>query len=138
MHQANISWRDNQLISQDFNDVYYSSAGGRAEKEYVFLKQNDLPQRWQQATRFVIGETGFGCGLNFLVTAAAWLKHTQADACLYYFSVEKFPLSKADLQRVLAEWPELSDLVEVFCMPGQNRYLVFTPLNSSINALSYV
>ena len=110
MQQANISWSENQPASQEFNDVYYSTEGGRAEKEYVFLQHNGLPQRWLSSQRFVIGETGFGTGLSFLVTADIWLKTSQPQACLYYFSVEKYPLCKSDLGRVLSAWPEYSEL----------------------------
>jgi tRNA 5-methylaminomethyl-2-thiouridine biosynthesis bifunctional protein len=110
MQRAHITWQDNQPTSQDYTDVYYSAAGGRAEKEYVFLKHNQLPQRWKNSSRFVIGETGFGTGLSFLVTADAWLASSLPDACLYYFSVEKHPLSRSDLQRAINCWPEYSEL----------------------------
>ena len=105
MQHARILWRDQQPYSQDFNDIYYSTAGGPAESEYVFLKHNHLPQRWQHAKRFIIGETGFGTGLNFLVTVDHWLRTSRADACLVYFSVENFPLCKTDLARLWSTWP---------------------------------
>ena len=47
-------------------------ASGLAETEHVFLAQNDLPRRFaamQPDECLVIGETGFGTGLNFL---CAW------------------------------------------------------------------
>jgi tRNA 5-methylaminomethyl-2-thiouridine biosynthesis bifunctional protein len=116
MQHAKISWQDSQPYSEDFSDIYFSRVGGRAESEYVFLKNNDLPQRWLQADRFVIGETGFGTGLNFLVTADAWLKSSKPDATLYYFSAEKYPFHKNDLQKATAAWPEFSSLAnELLC-----------------------
>lgn len=111
MRQARISWRDNQPYSEDFDDVYFSRDGGRAETEHVYLRNNDLPQRWLGNKRFVIGETGFGTGLNFLTTADAWLKTGRRDACLYYFSAEKYPLSRSDLEKAGLAWPEYSSLV---------------------------
>ena len=58
-------------VSNQFDDVYFSNVNGLEETRYVFLQQNNLPQRWQDydQRRFVIGETGFGTGLNFL---AVW------------------------------------------------------------------
>ncbi|MDD2743307.1 MAG: bifunctional tRNA (5-methylaminomethyl-2-thiouridine)(34)-methyltransferase MnmD/FAD-dependent 5-carboxymethylaminomethyl-2-thiouridine(34) oxidoreductase MnmC, partial [Rhodocyclaceae bacterium] len=55
--------------SPSFDDVYHSAYGGPAQARHVFLEGNQLPQRWQGKDRFVILETGFGFGLNFL---AVW------------------------------------------------------------------
>lgn len=110
MQYAKICWHDDQPHNEDFNDIYFAREGGRAESEYVFLQKNDLPRRWLQQDRFVIGETGFGTGLNFLVTVDAWLKTARPDATLYYFSAEKFPLQQSDLQTTMSAWPELSSL----------------------------
>ena len=57
--------------------------------------------------RLVIGETGFGTGLNFLCAWQLFEQHAAAGARLHFVSVEKYPLSPADLQRALALWPEL-------------------------------
>ena len=63
-------------VSDQFDDVYFSNVNGLEETRYVFLKQNHLPERWQEfdQRRFVIGETGFGTGLNFL---AVWQWFTE-------------------------------------------------------------
>jgi len=112
MKQAQLNWRDGEPVSSVFDDVYFSSAGGMAETEHVFLQANDLPARWRQAQAFVIGETGFGSGLNFLTTVHHWLQHSPADACLYYYAVEKYPLSADDLQRALQPYAELSGYLD--------------------------
>jgi len=39
---------------------------------HVFLRGNDLPARWQGRERFVVLETGFGLGNNFLAAWQAW------------------------------------------------------------------
>lgn len=121
-------------VASDFDDVYFSNDGGMAETDYVFLQQNGLPQRWQHhgASAFHIIETGFGTGANFLLT---WLRFRQfrqafpAAKCqrLYFSSVEKFPLSHADLSRALAVHSELSELCQLLldayplCVPGCHR-----------------
>lgn len=62
--------------------------------------------------RLIIGETGFGTGLNFLCAWQLFEQHAVAGARLHFVSVEKYPLSHADLQRALALWPELKPLAD--------------------------
>lgn len=96
--------------SSQFDDVYHSVHGGLAQARHVFIAGNDLPQRWQKRDRFVILETGFGLGLNFLATWQAWRDDRQACRRLHFISVEKHPFSAADLAQAQAAWPELADL----------------------------
>jgi tRNA 5-methylaminomethyl-2-thiouridine biosynthesis bifunctional protein len=117
MKYAEIQWQHGQPFSADFDDVYFSREGGLEETEYVFLQKNDLLERWHGPTslaQFVVAETGFGTGLNFLTTVHHWLQQADArshtGACLHYLSIEKFPLSKLDLEKALACWPELDDV----------------------------
>jgi len=110
MKYADIEWQQGQPFSNEFEDIYFSREGGLEETDYVFLQQNHLPDRWlspEPVEQFVIAETGFGTGLNFLTTAQHWLQKTNKKACLHYLSIEKFPLSKTDLEQALACWPEL-------------------------------
>ena len=107
MKYAHIEWNNGQPFNADYGDVYFSSDGGVAETEYVFLQQNNLAARWQSTQRFIIGETGFGTGLNFIVTLKHWLSSAPDSARLHFFSVEQHPLSPPDLQRVAAMQPAL-------------------------------
>ena len=75
----------------------------------MFLAGNELPARWRGAEGFVILETGFGLGLNFLVTWQAW-RNSQAGGRLHFVSVEKHPFRRDDLAALLAPWPELAPL----------------------------
>ena len=113
---ADIEWRDDgQPLSRAFDDIYFSSASGLEESRYVFLQQNDLPERWAQLpddTTFTIGETGFGTGLNFLAAWALWQQTAPPNARLHFISVEKYPLHPQDLARALALWPQLQPLAE--------------------------
>jgi len=111
MKKADIDWQQGAPQSREFDDCYFSSEGGIEETEYVFLQQNELPERWKDTKAFVVAETGFGTGLNFLVTANAFLSTSDKNSKLYYYSVEKFPLSKSDLSKALNKWPSLSQLV---------------------------
>ncbi|MCB9965228.1 MAG: tRNA (5-methylaminomethyl-2-thiouridine)(34)-methyltransferase MnmD [Rhodospirillales bacterium] len=83
--------------SKLFDDIYFSPADGRAETEHVFLKGNNLPDRFSEQDTFTICETGFGTGLNFLM---AWKSFTGHH--LHFISFEKYPLSRAEISRYLA------------------------------------
>ncbi|MFP6861517.1 bifunctional tRNA (5-methylaminomethyl-2-thiouridine)(34)-methyltransferase MnmD/FAD-dependent 5-carboxymethylaminomethyl-2-thiouridine(34) oxidoreductase MnmC [Pseudomonas sp.] len=133
-HQARLEWDEQgQPLSSQFADVYFSNENALAETRYVFLANNLLPERFAALTadqQLVIGETGFGTGLNFLCAWQLFEQHAVASARLHFVSVEKFPLNKADLQRALALWPELEAYAEqllaqyVALHPGFQR-LVF-------------
>ncbi len=86
---------DGTLYSSRFDDVYASAAGALDETRHVFLAGNGLPERWQWPASFVIVETGFGTGLNFLATWAAWRETAAPGACLHFISVEKHPFRRA-------------------------------------------
>lgn len=93
-----------------FDDVYHSRAGALAQSRHVFLGGNQLPARWSGRRRFVILETGFGLGHNFLATWEAWLQDPARCQQLVFISIEKHPLRQADLARAhqRSELPELS------------------------------
>ena len=96
--------------SAAFDDVYHSALGGPAQARHVFLAGNDLPLRWQGRERFVILETGFGTGLNFLSTWQAWRDDPQRCRRLHFISFEKHPFTPADLAACQQAWPEFAEL----------------------------
>ena len=92
-----------------YDDVYHSRAGAIAQARHVFLSGNNLPARWindPARDHFVIVETGFGLGLNFLTTWATWREQPEATRCrrLHFVSVEKHPLRLVDLTHLLAPY----------------------------------
>ncbi len=106
-----LDWRDGQPWSSRFGDPYFSRASGLDETRHVFLRHNRLAERWHALapqTRFVIGETGFGTGLNFLCAWQLWTECAPAHAHLHFVSVEKYPLTRDELARALALWPQLA------------------------------
>ncbi|MGP6419932.1 bifunctional tRNA (5-methylaminomethyl-2-thiouridine)(34)-methyltransferase MnmD/FAD-dependent 5-carboxymethylaminomethyl-2-thiouridine(34) oxidoreductase MnmC [Pseudomonas putida] len=113
---AQLDWDDQgRPRSRVFDDVYFSDQSGLDETRYVFLEQNRLAERFAALPahgRLVIGETGFGTGLNFLCAWQLFEQHAVAGARLHFVSVEKYPLSPADLQRALALWPQLKPLAD--------------------------
>ncbi|MEM9529600.1 MAG: tRNA (5-methylaminomethyl-2-thiouridine)(34)-methyltransferase MnmD [Pseudomonadota bacterium] len=116
------------LISGRYGDIYFQPEHGPAEAEAVFLSGCDLPGRWRNRPTFVIGETGFGTGLNFLCTWHAWRKNRQPDQQLHYVSVEGHPLSAAELSDIHGAWPQLAPLSGQLrqtldaATPGFHRY----------------
>lgn len=113
--------------SEAYGDVYHSADGGPGQARHVFLAGNALPERWRARRSFTVVETGFGLGLNFLVTGAALLEDPRAPSSLHYVSVEKHPFRKDDFATALARYPELSALASELlaawplCMPGFHR-----------------
>ncbi|TDX29866.1 tRNA 5-methylaminomethyl-2-thiouridine biosynthesis bifunctional protein [Modicisalibacter xianhensis] len=110
---ATLDWREDATgeapHSTRYEDVYFSRHDGRAETEHVFIRHNHLPERlaaWQTARPFTIGETGFGTGLNMLCAWSCFERHAPASARLHLVSTEKHPLTRDDLERALAAWPD--------------------------------
>ena len=103
-------------VSKQFGDVYFSKDNGLLETRHVFLNGNDLTTRLadlEPFEYFCVGETGFGTGLNILALWQLWQQvRPDNHSHLHAISVEKFPLSKADLIRALNAWPELKPLAD--------------------------
>jgi len=109
-YYADIIWEDGYPKSVKFGDVYFSTASGLEETRYVFHKHNNLEERFSSLKNneiFVIGETGFGSGLNFLATLQLWRKIAPANTRLHFISIEKYPLHPDDLKKILASFPEV-------------------------------
>jgi tRNA 5-methylaminomethyl-2-thiouridine biosynthesis bifunctional protein len=104
---ARLAFQEGTPYSEAFDDVYHSAAGGPAQAEHVFLKGNSLPHRWASRERFVILETGFGFGLNFLVTWQAWRRDRARCERLHYVAIEKHPFALDDLRVLHEKYPEV-------------------------------
>ena len=98
------------LYSGSFGDFYHSRDDALGQARTVFLAGNSLPQRWQGRERFTIVETGFGAGLNFLATWAAWREDARRSTRLHFVSCELHPFTREDLALIHAAWPDLATL----------------------------
>lgn len=131
-----IFQQDGTPYSIQFNDIYFDSELGYQQSEQVFLSGNNISERIKQTKdTFVIVETGFGTGLNFLLTLQAFSRLQQGDlnsrlntsplkSCykspqldtktkLHFISVEKYPLTKNQLQQSLQAFPQLQDFTRL-------------------------
>lgn len=111
---------DGLPFATTFGDVYHPRSGAVEQARHVFLAGNGLPQRWAGRERFVIAETGFGLGNNFLATWSAWQADPQRCERLHFLSVELHPPTADDLcawprdtavqplaEALQAQWPAL-------------------------------
>lgn len=130
-----IEWLDDGTASGSpysprFGDRYRSERGGLEQAREVFLQGCGLPAAWAGQPQWTIIETGFGLGLNFLVTWAAWQADPQRPRLLHFVSTEAFPASAEDVLRAVRSHPELLPLAEQLqrqlwgLLPGFHR-LVF-------------
>jgi tRNA 5-methylaminomethyl-2-thiouridine biosynthesis bifunctional protein len=121
LQSPQLEWGNGPVRSVLHDDIYHSSAGAMEQSEAVFLQGNDLPQRFSENRPFVILETGFGLGVNFLMAWRAWRQWHQDHAVrthgairmpprLHFISVEKYPLSRLELERALSAFSELKEL----------------------------
>ncbi len=126
-----IEWlADGTPYSPRFGDRYRSELGGLAQSREVFLRGCGLPGAWAQQPQWRILETGFGLGLNFLVTWQAWQADPARPRLLHFVATEAFPASAADMLRAASAHPELMPLAQQLqaqcwgLLPGLHR-LVF-------------
>lgn len=113
-------------VSPVYQEAYW--AGGAAEKSFVFLRGNGLPQR-MAGQPFTVAELGFGTGLTFLLTAQL---AAQTATPLTFISYELHPLAPAELAVIHQALPaSLSALSAAFLAhyrpaPGWNTLQVAT------------
>ncbi len=88
-------------LSARFGDVYRSRAGAFAEARHVFLEGSRATHDWSGRARFTILEAGFGLGVNFLATLAAWRTAADPPQRLNYVAIEGFPLTATALREAL-------------------------------------
>jgi tRNA 5-methylaminomethyl-2-thiouridine biosynthesis bifunctional protein len=124
---AELAFAGTTPYSARFNDIYHSAQGGLEQARHVFLGGNYLPGAWQNRDRFVILETGFGLGLNFLATWQAWRNDPNRCRRLHFVSIEKHPFRREDLAELYEQWPELAELSKLLVdqwpmlVPGPHR-----------------
>ena len=106
---SEYSWtEEGTLYSEEYSDLYFSDGHGLEETKHVFIEGNNITARLQE-NDLVIGELGFGTGLNFLATWKNWADNGRAHR-LTFISCEKHPLSLSLLADSHEHFPELAEL----------------------------
>ncbi|USQ95169.1 tRNA (5-methylaminomethyl-2-thiouridine)(34)-methyltransferase MnmD [Caulobacter sp. RL271] len=119
-----LIWREDGLPQSSlYGDVYFSSVDGLAETRAVFLAGCGLPERFAERRDFVVGELGFGSGLNIAALLGLWRGAKPEGGKLHIFSIEAHPLDRDEAARILAHWPELGEAAQVLLdhWPGRAR-----------------
>ncbi len=123
-----IDWLDDGTpYSARFGDRYHGAQGALAQAQAVFLQGCGLPAAWAGQAQWRVLETGFGFGLNFLATWAAWRADPARPRLLHFISLEAWPVPGDDLLRMAAREPELLPLARELLtqywglLPGMHR-----------------
>ena len=130
--------QDGTPISEQFDDIYFDSESGYQQSEQVFIRGNNLYQRLARSSKhFIIGETGFGTGLNFLLTLQAYQKlianaSNETNTTIEFISIEKYPLTKMQLCKSLKALPQLQHYADLLLA----QYPEFVSGNKVLNEYS--
>ncbi len=124
LEPALIEWRDGEPFASRFGDIYHSPDGIR-EVQQVFLEPAGTTARLERRPRrLLVGELGFGTGLNFAVLAGRCL---EAGVPLHFVSVDCAPLALGDFERLAqarsAELPIYRELASCYppLLPGWHQ-----------------
>ena len=105
-----LEFTDTLPFARGHGDVYFSGEG-LDEKRAVFLGGCGLPEAWAGREQFLVGELGFGTGLNLLALWELWRAHRPSvTARLDVLSFEGLLMPCRAAARVHAGWPELAAL----------------------------
>jgi tRNA 5-methylaminomethyl-2-thiouridine biosynthesis bifunctional protein len=126
VHEATVVWRGPTPHAARFDDLYYSADDPIGEVRHTFLEGVDFAGLCRHP-HVTIGETGFGTGLNFLLSWEMFLETAASDATLDFVSVEGFPMAREDLRRAHEPFPAIERLAEQLrsawpgAIPGVHR-----------------
>ena len=97
----------------------------------LFLQGSELPRRWAGRDQFVVMDTSFGMGHNFLAAWQAWQQDPQRCERLFFVTVTRQPPFRADLARahaasawaalaaaLQAAWPPLTANLHLLSLEG--------------------
>ncbi len=101
--------------SETFNDIYFNPNDAAGKTNHLFHRATRFDAQLEQLANgqhLIVGELGFGLGLNFLVTWSKFLQRTTAPSRLHYVGLDIAPPSHHQLHQALGRFPAWSELVE--------------------------
>lgn len=99
----------------------------------VPLAAHGLPQRWSESARFVMLDTQFGDGVQFLATLQAWQADPQRTGRLHYLALDAAPNAAAAMPPALrALWPPAVDGVHRIVWGGVTLDLMTGPASAAL------
>jgi len=92
---------DGRPFSSRYNSFYHELRPLEAAKDIFF--SNLFMKSFEGRTDFaVIGELGFGTGLNFALACNYWKKRNDCNSKLHYVAIEPYPLEAHQVDRFLS------------------------------------
>ena len=121
-----------QPFSSRFKSFYYTLPPLVAAKDIFF--SDFFKTLIEGRTDFsVIGELGFGTGLNFALACKYWKKGNHPKARLHYIAIEPYPLEADQMDRFLLNFRELDierkELVSMYPKPHIGFHRVWSTDN---------
>ncbi len=129
--KSSLIFQDNGApFSEHFDDIYFDTESGCEQSQTVFIDANKIFEKLKKHSTYTIAETGFGTGLNFLLTLQVYqqaldLPLDQSNNYVHsnnkklnFITVEKFPLTKQQLEKSLSLFPHL----KAFYLPLLEQY----------------
>ena len=106
VNQAILSWRNETPFSEIYRDIYWSTeTSPLAEKSEVFIKPfQQFVGQCEPDSQINVCELGFGFGINCLLAAELWHEQKNSASKLNLISIEKNPVKKEELTRLLSRF----------------------------------
>ncbi len=95
-----------------FGDTYYSKMGGLDETYEVFIRPTEIDKKIKIQNDIIIGETGFGTGLNFLAVLKEFEESAAPNATLQFYTFEKYLMDAENAGLAHSNFPQIKDQSE--------------------------
>ena len=101
-------FEDGTVFSEKLNAFYLADPHLVNSQQNSFLRHTLFEQKKKTQDILSMAEIGFGLGLNFVMLLKNWDAIFGKGKRLHYFAIEKFPLSKNNLQLAQKKFPHLA------------------------------
>ena len=127
LEPAQVVWNDSNPHSREYQDIYGQENHVVQEKLNVFVKRfaefvGTIPRNSQ----VTVCELGLGFGINLLLTAEFWNSVSKSSQ-LNFVSIEKHPVGKADLKKMLQflETSNKDQFISKYPIPFKGQHVIW-------------